>query len=825
MSGKAIVFSVLLGLLCFSVGWFVSPRGTSATVHDHAEIAGTKKSSLWTCPMHPQIKLPDPGKCPICGMDLVPLVVDTAQSDASANPRRLEMSEASKKLAEIVTARVERKYVENEVRMVGIVDYDETRVRTISAWVPGRLDRLYVDFTGTRVRKGDHLVWLYSPEILTAQEELLEQKRFVEKARRERSDFLKDSSLRALDSARDKLRLWGLSDAQIQEIERRGAAEDHVMIPSPSKGIVIHKALDEGAYVKVGTPIYRIAELDHLWVQLDAYESDLPWVRYGQDVALETEALPGVVFHGWVSFVSPELDRRTRTIKVRVNVENPDEKLKPGMFVRAVVRARMAQGGKVIDPKLAGKWICPMHPAVVEDTQKPCRVCGMALVRAEDLGYVVTADPSTMPLVVPATAVLWTGKRAIVYVRVPDRSRPTYDGREIVLGPRAGDSYVVLFGLAEGERVVVHGNFKIDSALQLLAKPSMMSVPGQSISKARVPTVFREALRPVFEAYLAIGAALAADDAAKARSGYQRLGKAVARVHAVGLPDEAESTWLAQADVIAKAVVEVASSKGAEPMNALRTVFGKVSAGMVAIEDAIGHGGVRPLFELFCPMAFDGKGAAWIQVDQRVRNPYYGSAMLGCGDVRVVHPGSGTGTGLPKGATSKTPKSAASQPAGKQPAATPPRVVPVLKPVYEAYLSVHAALASDRLAEAKAAFGSLRKATADVDRTAFSGADRKLWMKLAKAVEASAGDGVAARDVALARVAFKRASGVMLEAAGHFLPGDTAEFVAVHCPMAFGGKGADWLQTKAPVRNPYFGAAMPGCGVVKRRFTTSGKGR
>jgi Cu(I)/Ag(I) efflux system membrane fusion protein len=184
------------------------------------------------------------------------------------------------------------------------------------------------------------------------------------------------------------------------------------------------------------------------------------------------------VFKGKISFIAPVLDAKTRTVKLRVNVDNSEGKLKPGMFVRATVRAKVAQSGTVMDPEMAGKWICPMHPSVIKSQFGTCEKCGMDLVTTESLGYVQAGEPNEAPLVIPTSAPLITGKRAVVYVRLPNTEKPTFEGREIVLGPRAGDYYIVESGLMEGEIVVTNGSFKIDSALQIQAKPSMMSPEG-----------------------------------------------------------------------------------------------------------------------------------------------------------------------------------------------------------------------------------------------------------------------------------------------------------------------------------------------------------
>jgi Cu(I)/Ag(I) efflux system membrane fusion protein len=403
-------------------------------------------------------------------MDLIPEVAQ----DGTVGERQIAFSQEALKLMEVQTTLVERKFVEAEIRMVGKVDFDETRVKNITAWVPGRIDRLYVDFTGITVNKGDHMVDLYSPELISAQAELLQALKSVGGIKDNTSDIMKRTTLATLEASRDKLRLLGLAQAQIDKIESAGKPVTHITVYSPMGGIVIHKHATEGMYVNTGTPIYTLADLSRLWIKLDAYESDLPWIRYGQEVEFLTEAYPGQVFKGKISFRDPILDDKTRTVKVRLNVDNLDGKLKPGMFVRGVLRAKVALGGAAMDPELAGKWICPMHPSVVKDQRGTCDICEMDLVATESL-FATANEPNEPPLVIPATAPLITGRRAVVYVRVPDADKPTFEGREVVLGPRAADYYLVKEGLAEGEIVVTNGNFKIDSALQIQAKPSMMS--------------------------------------------------------------------------------------------------------------------------------------------------------------------------------------------------------------------------------------------------------------------------------------------------------------------------------------------------------------
>ena len=277
--------------------------------------AVAEPGETWTCSMHPQIRQPGPGQCPICGMDLI-LAAPPESADDSLAPRQLRLSPTAQELASIQTAPVERRFAPVETRMVGKIAVDETQVRSITAWVAGRIDRLYVDYTGVRVEKGDHIAYLYSPELLTAQEELIQALR----ARERLVDSGTSVGQTALvEAAREKLRLLGLKEGQIERVERERQSSDHLTIYAPTGGVVIKKHLSEGAYVQTGTPIYTIADLSRLWLELRAYESDLSWIHYGQAVEFSAEAYPGEVFSGQISFVDPVLDERTRTVRVRVN--------------------------------------------------------------------------------------------------------------------------------------------------------------------------------------------------------------------------------------------------------------------------------------------------------------------------------------------------------------------------------------------------------------------------------------------------------------------------------------------------------------------------
>ncbi|MCK5057414.1 MAG: efflux RND transporter periplasmic adaptor subunit [Candidatus Aminicenantes bacterium] len=640
-------FVIILIVVAFLLGFIFrggSGKSSEPASHRHGKEAASTaaKEQVWTCSMHPQIRQPKPGQCPLCGMDLVPV---EGGGEEELGPRQLKLSPGAIKLAAIQTAPVERRFVASNIRMVGKVTQDETRVRYITSRVPGRLDRLYVDYTGITVRKGDHLVSLYSPQLITAQQELLQALKTFKKF---------GSGKSTVAAAREKLKLWGIPPEQIRAIENRGKTTDHLTIYSPMSGIVIHKNAVEGMYVKTGSKIYTIADLSNVWIKLDAYESDLTWIRYGQTVEFETEAYPGEMFKGRISFIDPVLNSKTHTIKVRVNVPNPQYKLKPGMFVHAVVRSKLSVSGKVMDPELAGKWISPMHPEVIKDRPGKCDVCGMPLVKAEKLGYIaaVTRD-NEAPLVIPASAPLVTGTRAVVYVAVTGKEG-IFEGKEIVLGPRAGDYYLVKEGLKEGEQVVINGAFKIDSDLQIQAKPSMMSPEGgapapghqhghpeaapSGTSKkqkehkhepaAKIPSAFKTSIDVLASAYFDIQQALSSDSLAEAKQGADKLLKALKDVDMKLLTGSAHMDWMKRQKILTGGSRKLVQAGDIE---AARVQFEVLTEPLTQVIKTFGSGKTA-IYRFHCPMAFDKKGAYWLQKNEETRNPYFGASMLLCKD-------------------------------------------------------------------------------------------------------------------------------------------------------------------------------------------------
>lgn len=642
---SSAVVALVLIVLALVVGYQLGKPAPEPQADEHAEHADAQvpagAAQLYTCSMHPTVRLPDArAKCPICFMDLIPV----RDSGGEGNERRLEMTEATVRSSRIETAPVGRFFPSATVRLFGKVTYDETSVARLTAYFPGRIERLFVNYVGVPVSQGDHLAEMYSPELLAAFEELRQVARAASNAGGA-SDIMRDTTRDTLVAVREKLRLFGVSDEQIKAVEDGTFDSDRLTIHAPIGGIVTHLAVREGDYVQTGAPIATVADLSRLWLDFEAYESQLPLLRWGQPITFTVQAQPGETFEGRISFIEPLVNERTRTAAVRVAVENPQRRLKPGMFASALVRTRVAQDGAVVNDELAGRWVSPMHPTVVKDGPGQCDVCGMDLVSAESLG--VVGDPSSVeePLVIPRSAVLFTGTRSVVYIEVPDAESPTYEGREVVLGSRAGEFYIVRDGLNAGERVVVNGAFRIDSAMQIVAKPSMMSPRGgpdgdphavhggmsgrfkAEPSRAEVHDAFVFSLKPVYAAYFDAQESLAGDNLDGFITAAKDLRTAIGLVEEVGLVGEPLGLWR-------RAAMRLNVDTTFTDIEAARRVFDTMSKAVISLQQRFGHHGSQTWHLAHCPMAFDNTGADWIQRGTEIDNPYFGASMLRCGDIR-----------------------------------------------------------------------------------------------------------------------------------------------------------------------------------------------
>ncbi|MDN3505464.1 MAG: efflux RND transporter periplasmic adaptor subunit [Rhabdochlamydiaceae bacterium] len=356
----------------------------------------------------------------------------------------ITLSTTAQKLAQIEVSEVIRKEVIVSTPLYGTVDYDETKLAKVTTWVGGRIDELFVDYLGIKVEKGDPIAIIYSPELITAQSELIQSRKVLNELNESTLKYIKRSSDLTQYAAYKKLQLLGINNDQIEDIIDLGEPKDHLTLYAPISGTVIHLGIQEGMYVETGNNLFAIADLSQLWIICDAYESDLQWIQLGNEVDFTLEAFPGKKFFATVSYIDPFVNQKTRTIRVRLNVANPERLLKPGMFIQA--------NQQTLIDKFDGE----------------------------------------RPLVIPISAPLLTGTRAVVYVESPEMAGE-YEGRVIELGPKAGKYFIVKSGLEEGEKVVTNGNFKIDSAMQIEARPSMMSPAGKkNVIEENLPISYAE---------------------------------------------------------------------------------------------------------------------------------------------------------------------------------------------------------------------------------------------------------------------------------------------------------------------------------------------
>lgn len=531
--------------------------------------------------MHPQIRLSEPGACPICGMDLIPLKNDGG--DQAKNVVTLSPSAA--KLAELRTMQVYRAEANHSLRLLGRLEYDETAVRTITPWIGGRIDRLYVSAVGAKVSAGQPLADLYSPEVYAAQQDLIVAKKQVE-AMANALPISKSSAAATLESARRRLRLLGIPEAEVEAMSKESAPRERVIIRSPASGTVLEQMVNQGAYVTAGSPMFRIAALDRIWVQLDAYESDLARIQQGDEVEIQVTSYPGELFEGKVTFIDPIVDPDARTARVRIEVPNSKGRLRPGMFAVAALQA----------PK-------------VETHVEP-------------------------PLVVPDTAVLFTGERSVVFVETRAADRLSYEARELQLGPRMGQLYPVVSGLRVGERVVVHGAFTLDAELQIRGGRSMMTLP-DDLGRAHArpfdvaPKVIQR-LSPLVMAYLELSAALSKDDLASAKTAYEAIINETNKIQ-IQTPLDAAKRWT---ELRAQLVAGAEEARDAPDLDRARKPFEPVSRAMTELLRRFGNPTKQAVKLAHCPMASGGDGAEWLQLADDVRNPYFGSQMFACGEIQ-----------------------------------------------------------------------------------------------------------------------------------------------------------------------------------------------
>ncbi len=584
------VITLTGGLL---LGWAFFGE-SSGGEHSHTEVIDGEK--VWTCSMHPQIRQNEPGSCPICGMDLIPLEDDNGEG---IDPMAITMSPTAMQLANVVTAVVGSESAMKTVRLNGKVQEDERLIFSQTTHFPGRIENLSVNFTGEYVSKGNVIARLYSPQLVTAQEELFEAYK------------IRESQPNLYRAAREKLKNWKLTETQIDQIIATGKTQDQFPVLADQSGYVTNKKVNLGDYVNRGQTLYEIANLSRVWVQFDVYESDLSWINKGDLIEFNIGSLSGQTFKGKIDYIDPVINPKTRVTKARVVVQNNDRILKPEMFASGEVKAQLGK--------------------------------------------------NTDQLTVPKSAVMWTGKRSVVYVKLASDQGLHFKMREVTLGPSLGDTYVIENGLEPGEEIAVNGTFSIDAAAQLAGKPSMMSPEGgaamtghdhgvttpssanqtdhsqHQMNKLQVneskqtydsDPKFKEQLQVVFSAYLPVKDALIESDVKTASKEAGNLKKAIDEVDMKLVKDEAYMEWMKDLDVLQESTVGIRKETNLDKARMMLSplsdqLFHSLKKYQVSVKG----------YRQYCPMAFENKGAYWLSESEKILNPYFGDAMLNCGDI------------------------------------------------------------------------------------------------------------------------------------------------------------------------------------------------
>ena len=628
--GAGVLLIVLLGI-AQRVGWL-----KTAGEAQSSSGVGSAAEAVHTCPMHPQIRQPGLGDCPICGMPLVPATAGGADLDEFA----VSIEPAQRRLANIKTVTVTEQPVSRQLQTIGSIEIDESRQATISSYIDGRLEKIYADYTGVEVQEGDHLAVVYSPQLYSAQIEYLEAKKTLESSSDSALASIREAQEKLADNSRQRLLELGMTADQLKELDATETAKSRLTIYAPMGGTVIEKLAEEGKYIEAGEPIYRIADLAMVWLMLELFPEDASRIRFGQQVQARLSSNPNEVLTGRVAFIAPNVDPSSRTVGVRVEFTNEQRKLRPGDYAEATITIPIGPEGEIYDKDLAGKWISPMHPQIIRDQPGPCPVCGMQLVPTTRYGFAATPVDQPVSVTIPRSALLLAGQNSVAYV---ETEAGRFELRVVKIGPFLKDNVVILEGIEPGEQVATSGNFLIDSQMQLAGKPSLID-PTRYVRKFRnVPLEFDsidisviggksgEQLEELYSRYFEIRTAFAADKKPVEESSLS--------LHELSTQLTSSEDVTDQAKEQLSIVTENAEHLHHLPLEQARMQFKPISHAILELATQIrGEGNERVFRHFFCPMVKEGEGD-WLQFEERISNPYYGSQMLRCGElIRTLPP-------------------------------------------------------------------------------------------------------------------------------------------------------------------------------------------
>jgi len=580
-------------------------------------------------------------------------LVPATSSGEDLDELAVRIEPAQRRLANIKTAEVAERPVSTTIRTIGAIQIDESRKATIASYIDGRVERLFADYTGVEVDQGDHLAVVYSPQLYSAQVEYVESRRTLDRSNTAALAAVREAQTKLVANSHQRLVELGMTEEQLTELERSNTPQSRLTIYAPIGGTVIEKLAEEGKYISAGEPIYRIANLSTVWLMLELYPEDASRIRFGQMVDAELTSMPGKTLIGRVAFIDPRVNEASRTVGVRVEFKNDDGELRPGDYARAGIVIPIGPQGEVYDQGLAGKWISPMHPQVIRDEPGDCPICGMKLVPTSRYGYVDQPVAQPASIVVPRSAVLMAGDHSVVYVETePGR----FELRSVTLGAILRDEAIILNGVKPGEQVATAGNFLIDSQMQLAGKPSLID-PGKrmkaeggrlknehrntplhfdDINIVRIEGLTGEHLEQLYQAYFEIQKTFSLDQKPTevAVNSLSQLAGELALNDSLGEDIRKQLATIKENSVhLHHLSIEDARKK-----------FKSISHAVVTLATEVRGQSANTAFKhFFCPMVKQGEGD-WLQVEDELSNPYFGSEMLRCGElVRAIGKDEGGG--------------------------------------------------------------------------------------------------------------------------------------------------------------------------------------
>jgi membrane fusion protein, copper/silver efflux system len=620
-----ILFLISIGI-AQRVGWIETAHESERGHAEHAE-------TVYTCPMHQNVRQPHEGRCPTCDMELVPTISGADSGDSIS----VLIPQASRRLANIRTAIATLGSLSTELHTIGSIEVDESRQATIASYIDGRIERLFADYTGVSVTTGDHLAVVYSPQLYAAQIEYVESGKALAKMTPSTLKVIRETQIKLVANSRHKLVELGMTTEQLAELDKTGIAQSRLTIYSPIGGTVTGKMTQEGKYIQAGEPIYQIANLLTVWLVLKLYPEDASRIRFGQTVQAEIASKPGIILQGRVAFIDPVVNTTSRTVGVRVEFDNAKKELRPGDYARATIEIPIGTSGEIYDQELAGKWISPMHPQVIRDTAGDCPICGMKLVSTKKYGFSDTPIAQPKSLSIPRSAVLLAGDNSVVYVE----TRPgRFEIRRVILGPLLKKRAIILSGISAGEKVATSGNFLIDSQMQLAGNPSLIDATVDKIISAKnLPLQFDqwsarsitgddgEQLEQLYLAYFDIKQKLSSDKTPTKTSiaALNAISSALESSDAAAWTDE-EKEFFSRISQHSLKLHELSLAKA-------RVEFKWISQSITPLATKVrGSDNPQPFYHFYCAMVKEGQGD-WLQNNDRLTNPYHGVEMLRCGDL------------------------------------------------------------------------------------------------------------------------------------------------------------------------------------------------